>query len=64
VVLFKVFKGEKAPEVLNYKYTWLRKVDTFEEFEVWATDGEPPEDRIITEEELEQLRSEREGVAK
>ena len=60
---FKVFKGEKANELLKYSYKWLRRVDSFDEFEVWATDSQNvPSDRIITEKELEQLRKQREVV--
>jgi len=60
MTLFKVFKGEKAPELLKYNYKYLVFVDSFEEFDVYASDSPSiPEDRIITEEELEKLRKER-----
>jgi len=56
-----VFKNEKAPELLKYNYKYLVFVDSFEEFDVYNTDSpNVPEDRIITEEELEKLRKERE----
>ena len=61
--MFKVYedKGEKASEILNYSYTWLRKVDTFDDFEIWNTDSDKvPSDRIITEDELEKLREKKE----
>ncbi len=59
--MFKVFKNEKAPELLKYNYKYLVKVDSFEEFDVYASDSpNVPDDRIITEEELEKLRKERE----
>jgi len=61
MILFKVFKNEKAPELLKYNYKYLVKVDSFEEFDVYASDSSNvPDDRIITEEELEKLRKERE----
>ena len=56
-----MFKNEKAPELLKYNYKYLVFVDSFEEFDVYNTDSpNVPEDRIITEEELEKLRKERE----
>jgi len=61
LTLFKVFKNEKAPELLKYNYKYLVFVDSFEEFDVYNTDSpNVPEDRVITEEELEKLRKERE----
>ena len=59
--MFKVFKGEKAPELLKYNYKYLVFVDSFEDFDIYNTDSpNVPDDRIITEEELEKLRKERE----
>ena len=59
--MFKVFKNEKAPELVKYNYKYLVFVDSFEEFDVYSTDSpDVPSDRIITEEELEKLRKERE----
>ena len=56
-----MFKNEKAPELLKYNYKYLVKVDSFEDFDVYNTDSpNVPDDRIITEEELEKLRKERE----
>jgi len=56
-----VFKNEKAPELVKYNYKYLVFVDSFEEFDVYSTDSpDVPSDRIITEEELEKLRKERE----
>jgi len=61
MTMFKVFKDEKAPELLKYNYKYLIFVDSFEEFDVYSTDSpNVPEDRVITEEELEKLRKERE----
>ena len=61
MTLFKVFKNEKAPELLKYNYKYLAKVDSFEEFDIYASDSpNVPDDRIITEEELEKLRKKRE----
>ena len=56
-----MFKNEKAPELVKYNYKYLVFVDSFEEFDVYSTDSpDVPSDRIITEEELEKLRKERE----
>jgi len=56
-----VFKNEKAPELLKYNYKYLVFVDSFEDFDIYNTDSpNVPDDRIITEEELEKLRKERE----
>ena len=56
-----MFKGEKAPELLKYNYKYLVFVDSFEDFDIYNTDSpNVPDDRIITEEELEKLRKERE----
>ena len=63
MTLFKVFKGENVSELLKFNYKYLVKVDSFEEFDVYNSDSPNiPEDRVITEEELEKLRSEREEV--
>ena len=61
MTLFKVFKGENAGKLLKFNYKYLVKVDSFEEFDVYNSGSSNiPEDRVITEEELEKLRSERE----
>jgi len=59
--MFKAFEGENPAELLKYSYRWLRKVDTFDQFEVWASDSSNmPKDRVVSDAELEKLRQARE----